>query len=149
MFLPTHVTLHFEKDSFHQNNQKLSSSNNHDHQQLSFSQAKMPTINTLSLFFAAAAVATAKVTSQGCYSSAGSLQNQGTYIYQSTGYCVDSCSSSVIATTKGNECYCGDEVPPASDKVADSMCNIACVGYPYDKCKFARSEAFLALVLIL
>lgn len=45
----------------------------------------------------------------------------------------------MIATTKGNECYCGDEVPPASDKVADSMCNIACVGYPYDKCKFADS----------
>ena len=32
-------------------------------------------------------------------------------------------------------CYCVDEVPPASDKVDASKCNLSCPGYPDDNCK--------------
>ncbi|EMF11170.1 WSC-domain-containing protein [Sphaerulina musiva SO2202] len=82
-------------------------------------------------------VAAQTVSHQGCYGSAGSLTSQGTYIYQSTGYCAVKCKNNgkaVMATTNGTECYCGDALPAASDKVEDSKCNTPCVGYPMDTC---------------
>ncbi|CZT15957.1 uncharacterized protein RCC_01797 [Ramularia collo-cygni] len=92
----------------------------------------MPTMKTLLPLLGAVAVA-AQVQNEGCYSSSGSLQNHGKNIYQSTGACFTSCDKTVIGLT-GSECYCGDEVPPFSDKVEDSKCSTPCPGYPYDKC---------------
>lgn len=82
-------------------------------------------------------VAAQTVSHQGCYGSAGSLTSVGTYIYQSTGYCAVKCKNNgkaVMATTNGTECYCGDVLPAASDKVEDSKCTTPCVGYPMDTC---------------
>lgn len=93
----------------------------------------MPNMKTILPILGAVAVA-AQIQKQGCYSSSGSLENQGKNIYQSTGACVTSCEKSVIAIT-GTECYCGDDLPPASDKVADSNCNNPCAGYPYETCE--------------
>lgn len=88
-------------------------------------------------------VAAQTVSHQGCYGSAGSLTSQGTYIYQSTGYCAVKCKNNgkaVMATTNGTECYCGDALPAASDKVEDSKCNTPCVGYPMDTCKIVTAD---------
>ncbi len=40
-----------------------------------------------------------------------------------------------MAMTGGNECYCGDLMPPLSTQVDNSKCDTACVGYPSDNCK--------------
>lgn len=102
----------------------------------------------LPLLAAAAVAAQSQVQSQGCYSSAGSLENLGENIYQSTGYCTNACDKSIIAT-KGKECYCGDDLPPSGDKVEDSKCDIACAGYPYETCvsQFCEPERFRGLFL--
>ena len=43
--------------------------------------------------------------------------------------------SIAFAVSNRTNCYCLDEVPPASAKVADNKCNLSCPGYPDDNCK--------------
>lgn len=77
------------------------------------------------------------ITPEGCYSASAPLQNQGSYLYQTTGYCQPLCvnqSLPVMALTGGDTCYCGSELPTATAKVDSSNCNSACVGYPSDTC---------------
>lgn len=74
---------------------------------------------------------------QGCYSSAANMESVGTYTYQSSGYCSEQCSnqnSGAMATTNGNDCWCGSEIPADSDKVEDSKCDTPCTGYGQDSC---------------
>ena len=77
-------------------------------------------------------------TYMGCFSSSGPLVDQGAYTYQAMGWCQPLCvrqSKPVIGFSNGTNCWCGDEMPAASDKVADSECSVDCVGYPQDTCK--------------
>lgn len=74
-----------------------------------------------------------------CYSSSKGLGNQASYTFQSSGWCQDRCSgsdynSAVFALTGGSNCLCGDELPPASDKVSNDKCNTPCDGWPQDMC---------------
>ncbi|WEW60579.1 Protein SLG1 [Emydomyces testavorans] len=65
-----------------------------------------------------------KSTYKGCYSSSGSMEDQGAYTFQSTGYCRDLCTSlkrAVMGLTMGSNCYCGDKLPPASAKTDDRI----------------------------
>lgn len=96
----------------------------------------MTRLSILSSIIGAVAVAAQTVTLDGCYSSSGSLQSQGTYIYQSTGYCAATCRNrgNSAMGLSGQECFCGDELPAGSDKVDNSKCNTPCSGYPMDKC---------------
>lgn len=74
----------------------------------------------------------------GCYSSSEPLKDQGLYTFQSSGYCKDLCvnlSKPVMALSKGSNCYCGDYIPVASNKVSDSKCNTKCNGYPQETCE--------------
>lgn len=76
-------------------------------------------------------------TYQGCYSSDQGLTYNDTDIYQSRGACQLVCfplGKAVMAMTGGNECYCGDEMPPLSTKVDDSKCSAPCVGWTPDNC---------------
>ncbi|KAL1968085.1 hypothetical protein VTN77DRAFT_2215 [Rasamsonia byssochlamydoides] len=92
----------------------------------------------LSLVALGATVASAQASDVlGCFSSAGSLSSRGTYTYQSQNYCVQTCAKlgkTIAAVTQGSTCFCGDEAPPASDKVADDECNVPCAGYPSEPC---------------
>ena len=76
---------------------------------------------------------------QGCFSSGGTLQDQGSYTFQTTGYCqnvsVTSLNKPVMALTGGSDCWAGDDVPSASNKVDDSNCNSKCNGYAQQTCK--------------
>src|SRR5271169_320188 len=76
-------------------------------------------------------------TLQGCYSSDyGFIQND-TNIYQSRGHCQDQCAplgKVVMAMTGGNQCWCGDAMPPLSTKVDLSKCSAVCVGWNQDNC---------------
>lgn len=77
-------------------------------------------------------------TSQGCFTSSTGLQDQGTYLYQSTGYCQKACVAlnlPVYATTGGADCWCGSQLPPANSKTSDSACSKPCQGFPAQICK--------------
>ncbi|KAI9850753.1 MAG: hypothetical protein M1838_005164 [Thelocarpon superellum] len=75
---------------------------------------------------------------QGCYSAGGTLQDQGSYTFQTSGWCqnltVVVFNKPVMALTAGSHCWIGDELPPPSDKVDDSKCNTPCNGFPSQKC---------------
>ena len=75
----------------------------------------------------------------GCFSSAGTLKDQGPHTFQSTGYCQNKVGTElkkpVMGLTAGSNCWAGDEYPPKDKKVDDSLCNINCQGFPDEKCK--------------
>jgi cell wall integrity and stress response component len=82
----------------------------------------------------------------GCYSSSEGLTEGGTYLYQSSSYCAQSiCTGqqSVMGLTNGNDCWCGNEIPPASSKVDDAKCNIGCTGFGTAKCEYLAGTAKL------
>lgn len=77
--------------------------------------------------------------SKGCYSSAGgNAVSQGTNIYQANSVCEGICvglQKPVMAFTGGNECYCADLLPAASDELSESECSQSCPGYPDNNCE--------------
>ena len=80
-------------------------------------------------------------TYKGCFSSADGFEDQGSYTYQSPGYCQEQCvaiNKPVMALAGGSNCWCGDLLPVASNKVSDSDCSTDCQGYPDDKCMSLR-----------
>jgi len=73
----------------------------------------------------------------GCYSSSNGLSKQGTWTYQTKGYCQQRCvdaGHTVEATSNKDECWCGDSLPPSSAKVDDSKCSSGCTGYGTEMC---------------
>lgn len=100
------------------------------------------TLVTSTLFLAASLpIIEASTGYQGCYSDAGSLDDQGPFTFQSSGYCKKKCSGKgkpVYALYKGSNCLCGDEIP--SSKTSDDDCNVECNGYPADKCMFFQPK---------
>ena len=80
---------------------------------------------------------------EGCYSSSTGLTKNSSYIYNSKGYCQLQCvplNKAVQATSNADECWCGDEIPPASSKVDDSFCNSPCSGYGDEICMRIQLE---------
>jgi len=81
------------------------------------------------------------LTYNGCYSSSKPLADQGSWTFQSPGYCQDICvklNKPVMATTGGSNCFCGDQLPLASSKTSDSQCSIPCFGYGKMNCTYSR-----------
>ncbi|EAU36522.1 predicted protein [Aspergillus terreus NIH2624] len=95
---------------------------------------------TASLFLLAVgwpAVHAQSEVSKGCYKSVSPLSSQGTYTFQSDGYCQNLCLKSnykVFALHNGNECFCGNKLPADSDETDDSDCNTSCTGWPSVMC---------------
>ncbi|KAF9888330.1 hypothetical protein FE257_008763 [Aspergillus nanangensis] len=76
-------------------------------------------------------------TKKGCYSDASPLKDQGSYMYQSDGYCQKTCKDGdykVFAMTKGSNCLCGNKLPAENTKTSDSDCNSKCAGWPDVMC---------------
>ena len=84
-------------------------------------------------------VALKPFTYEGCFSSGASLQDQGSYTFQTVGYCqnltVVQFSKPVMALTAGSNCWIGDSVPSADKKVDDSKCGSKCTGYGTQTCE--------------
>lgn len=77
------------------------------------------------------------MTSKGCYSSSNGLTDQGSYTYQTSGYCQPICvkqNKAVLALSGGSDCWCGDTLPPADSKVDDTKCDTSCNGYGSEDC---------------
>ncbi|KAL4940008.1 hypothetical protein BDV06DRAFT_197627 [Aspergillus oleicola] len=72
----------------------------------------------------------------GCFSKLDGFNNEGSYTYQSTGYCIDLCDGKdkMYAALKGDKCYCGDTDPAKADMVDDGKCDTPCVGYAGSSC---------------
>jgi hypothetical protein len=92
-----------------------------------------------SLLSLVALAATVSAEQVGCFSNPGSLASQGHYTFQSAAYCMQLCTraqKTVFGLTKGSECWCGDKVPPDTDKVDEKECNLACTGYLLSTCEY-------------
>lgn len=79
------------------------------------------------------------ITYVGCFSSSSGLTQAGTFQYQSTGHCQQTCvennnNAPVMGLTQGNMCLCGSSTPPSSAKVDDSQCNSPCTGFGQVTC---------------
>lgn len=111
----------------------------------------MKSISTLAFIAAAALVGNAiaapspdliprqykTLTYKGCFSSGDGLTKNSSYTYNSKGYCQTQCvpaDYAVQATYNSNECWCGDDLPPADDLVDDSKCDSPCAGIDTEMC---------------
>ncbi|KAL2866642.1 WSC domain-containing protein [Aspergillus lucknowensis] len=73
----------------------------------------------------------------GCFSSSSPLKDQGTWKYQSNGYCMNLCYGkgySVFGLHNGDDCLCGDKLPVKSDMGSDDDCDMACAAWPTVMC---------------
>ena len=97
---------------------------------------------SLSLFLSAVNAQTSTSAAAGtiqtldCYSAIPSdFTNRGAYTFQTGGYCQTQCAGfSVMATTDGSTCLCGNELPTDDEKTSSSNCQSACQGYDQEKC---------------
>ncbi|KAL4997254.1 hypothetical protein BDV10DRAFT_186442 [Aspergillus recurvatus] len=100
---------------------------------------------TLSSVFATAALLLARSspaaaqqqTYIGCFSSSKPLEDQGSYTYQSNGYCMNLCygkNKAVFGLYNANHCLCGDEIPAKSSKEDDDSCDKPCAAWPIVMC---------------
>lgn len=74
----------------------------------------------------------------GCFSSSQPLSDQGSYTYQTSGYCRPLCednNAAVFGLSDGSNCWCGNQLPAAGDKVSDSNCDVGCNGYDKENCE--------------
>ena len=110
-----------------------------------FRSALVASIVALATSASAQSVATASATNSpkavqtlGCYSSLDkTFVNQGSYTYQTSGYCQILCTNqfkNVMATSQGSNCYCGDHIPAESASVDNSTCDSPCNGYNLENC---------------
>ncbi|CAL5866013.1 uncharacterized protein PFLUO_LOCUS220 [Penicillium psychrofluorescens] len=90
---------------------------------------------SLSLSLPVATLATSDYDSE-CFSDPGTLQDQGSYDFQSLGYCRAQCWKGhfTVAALSKMSCWCGHDMPPKDKQVKDSKCNVPCAGYPEDEC---------------
>lgn len=91
---------------------------------------------SLSLSLPVATLATSDYDSE-CFSDPGTLQDQGSYDFQSLGYCRAQCWKGhfTVAALSKMSCWCGHDMPPKDKQVKDSKCNVPCAGYPEDECR--------------
>lgn len=102
-----------------------------------------PSIKNIAIALALASTTAAKEV--GCFGDSGSLKLEDSSVYQSRGHCLDVCrnkGSSVAAITKGNKCFCGDDIP-TGEKLPDSECGAPCDGYPADTCELLSAHPLL------
>ncbi|OJJ49221.1 hypothetical protein ASPZODRAFT_140149 [Penicilliopsis zonata CBS 506.65] len=77
------------------------------------------------------------MTYKGCYNNSTPLVDQGSYTWQSSGYCQKECVKAgyaVLGLWKGSNCLCGNELPAESALTSDSECDTECDGWPQEDC---------------
>lgn len=86
----------------------------------------------------------AEETAQGCYKKVSPpLEELGEWKYQSHGWCSQKCTEkkkAVFALYSATHCFCGNELPPDSQKTDNSSCTAVCPGYGTEYCKFHSSS---------
>lgn len=108
--------------------------------------AKTSSTPTTTAAASATSQAYSSMTSEGCYSSSGDMTDQGSFQWQSSLHCQEVCvalNKPVLGLTGGGNCWCGDLLPAASAKVADSQCSTPCNGYPSENCTYSHLASFV------
>lgn len=80
----------------------------------------------------------------GCFpkSAISGLSSQGSYQWQSSGYCEGLCLGNlVIAMNSGTDCYCGSALDKSA-QVSSSFCSEPCSGYPEESCGSSNDQYF-------
>lgn len=81
-------------------------------------------------------------TSQGCFKSAGELEDKGGYTRSgvTSGMCKDEArdAKALVFAMKGDKCLLGDTYPPEDDLVDDENCNFPCPSYQQEACMYRR-----------
>jgi hypothetical protein len=94
------------------------------------------TIALAALLLSSADAATMEA--KGCYTNVTPpLKDMGPYDYQSSGWCHGVCTKAkkpVMALYQGSNCFCGDQLPPNSEKTSKDDCTAACNGFPQEYC---------------
>ncbi|KAL4783725.1 hypothetical protein BJX76DRAFT_357746 [Aspergillus varians] len=74
--------------------------------------------------------------SLGCFSGPGAFENQGSFTFQSVGYCIDLCDKASFnyAALQSDDCWCGNADPVQADLTSDKTCDSVCAGYATDIC---------------
>ncbi|KAL2829031.1 WSC-domain-containing protein [Aspergillus cavernicola] len=79
----------------------------------------------------------------GCFTSSKPLEDQGSYEYQSNGYCMNLCYNagySVFGLFNKDHCLCGDTLPAKStEEDSDDLCNKGCAAWPIVMCGGANA----------
>ncbi|EXJ94741.1 hypothetical protein A1O1_03138 [Capronia coronata CBS 617.96] len=97
----------------------------------------MALFSTTAMGQTATANAPSSITTLGCYQHPNPLVEQGSYTFQTSGYCQTQCvglNKAVMAITGGSTCYCGDELPSLDQEVDQGKCDSACQGYDQQTC---------------
>lgn len=79
----------------------------------------------------------------GCFNAPGPLDNYGYHEFQSQGNCQLICAmldKPVMALSDGEDCSCGDLLPPKSAMVDMSKCDTICISSKVLPCKFVTSS---------
>ncbi|KAL4930739.1 WSC domain-containing protein [Aspergillus undulatus] len=83
-------------------------------------------------------VGAAQQTYIGCFTDSTPLKSQGSYQYQSNGYCMNLCyndGKAVFGLYNSDTCLCGDEIPAKSNEEdSDDKCNKPCAAWPTVMC---------------
>jgi cell wall integrity and stress response component len=86
----------------------------------------------------------------GCFETGIPLENHGPYIHQSPGNCQFICiqeKKPVMALTDGENCWCGDYIPPESAKTNNGSCDTECGGTKDYKCTSNYSPINLHMLI--
>jgi len=73
----------------------------------------------------------------GCFETAIPLENHGDFLFRSPGNCQFICielKKPVLGLSDGENCWCGDMLPPESHQVNDTLCDTDCRGDDTVKC---------------
>ncbi|KAL0939756.1 WSC domain containing protein [Colletotrichum truncatum] len=78
-----------------------------------------------------------QITSHGCFNANATSWKKYPVDNLSVGSCTGECKDKQqqeVAAINGEDCYCGNEYPPADSLVADTKCNFPCPGYNLEAC---------------
>jgi cell wall integrity and stress response component len=84
-------------------------------------------------------LAASAMTDIGCFETGVPLENHGHFQFRSPGNCQLVClelDKDVMGLSDGENCWCGDLIPPEDSKVNNSTCSTTCRGDDTSLCKF-------------
>ena len=83
------------------------------------------------------------LTYSGCFTSSETFTDLGPWTFQTSGYCQSACvniTKPVMGLNGGTNCWCGDMLPAAVNKVDDHQCDYPCAGFDKDTCKCREDQ---------
>jgi cell wall integrity and stress response component len=90
-------------------------------------------------------VPASQMTEIGCFETGIPLENHGHYNFRTPGNCQLVClelGKDVMALSDGENCWCGDLIPPADSQTKNESCSTTCRGDDTSLCKLMAQSDF-------